>query len=150
MARFKRVRVRNAVTIGMGVMIGALLMYLLDPERGRTRRVRISDQAAARGRDISESVGKVAEHQKGRARGVVHDVSTAFRTEQEHDDQTLVQKVRSEVLGYWDDSDIEVNITDGMVKVSGTVPDASSRDRLLSLIRNVEGVDLVEDRLKVA
>lgn len=139
----------KTLTIGAGALIGASLMYLLDPERGRTRRTRLSDQAAARGRDLFESIRKTAEYQKGRARGVIHDVSESVRSEQTYDDQTLSQKVKSEALGHWDGSDVEVDITDGIVKVSGTVSDASSRDELLSLIQEVEGVVIVDDRLRV-
>lgn len=140
---------RKTLTFAGGALIGATFMYLLDPERGRSRRARLSDQAAARGRDFSEALRKTAEYQKGKALGVVRDLSASFQDEKEYDDQTLAQKVKSEVLGYWDDSDVEIDITDGIVKVTGNVSDSSSRDQLLGLIQDVEGVAMVDDRLRI-
>jgi osmotically-inducible protein OsmY len=93
---------------------------------------------------------QTAEYQKGVAKGIIHDASEAFRPDNVYDDETLMQKVRSEALGYWDGSEsIEIDITDGKVELSGSVRDSASHDQLLSLIRDVEGVGLIDDRLKV-
>lgn len=141
---------RKLMLIGIGAMLGAALAYLFDPDRGRGRRARLSDQAAARGRDLSESVRQQAEYQKGVAKGIVHEASSALRSDKEYDDETLMQKVRSEALGYWDDdADIEIDITDGMVMISGSVRDTESRDRLLRLIRRIDGVGLIDDRISI-
>lgn len=141
---------RKSSLIGIGAAVGALLAYLFDPDRGRSRRARLSDQAAARSRDLTETMRQTAEYQKGVAKGIIHDASEAFRPDNVYDDETLMQKVRSEALGYWDGSDsIEIDITDGKVELSGSVPDSASHDQLLSLIRDVEGVGLIDDRLKV-
>lgn len=141
---------RKSMLIGIGAVLGALLSYLFDPDRGRSRRARLSDQATARGRDLSETVRKTAEYQKGVAKGFAHEASDVLRPDKEYDDETLVQKIRSEALGYWEGSEpIEIDIRDGMVKVSGSVRDSASRDQLLGLIRDVEGVGMIDDRLKV-
>lgn len=141
---------RKSILIGAGAVFGALLAYLFDPDRGRSRRARLSEQTTARGRDLSESMRKTVEYQKGVARGIIHDASETLRPEKDYDDQTLMQKVRSEALGYWDGSEeIEIDITDGMVKVTGSVRDSASRDQLLGLIRDVEGVGLIDDRITV-
>jgi osmotically-inducible protein OsmY len=131
----------------VGVVAAA---YLFDPDRGRSRRARLSDQAAARARDVSEAVKAKVEYQKGVAQGVVHEVTEPFRPEKEYDDQTLLHKVRSEALGRWPWSDsIEIDITDGNVTINGTVETTSDRERLLDLIRDVDGIGMVDDRLEV-
>jgi osmotically-inducible protein OsmY len=141
---------RKSSLIGIGAAVGALLAYLFDPDRGRSRRARLSDQAAARSRDLTNTMRQTAEYQKGVAKGIIHDASEAFRPDNVYDDETLMQKVRSEALGYWDGSEsIEIDITDGKVELSGSVRDSASHDQLLSLIRDVEGVGLIDDRLKV-
>lgn len=141
---------RKSSLIGIGAAVGALFAYLFDPDRGRSRRARLSDQAAARSRDLTETMRQTAEYQKGVAKGIIHDASEAFRPDNVYDDETLMQKVRSEALGYWDGSEsIEIDITDGKVELSGSVRDSASHDQLLSLIRDVEGVGLIDDRLKV-
>lgn len=140
----------KSLLVGIGAAAGAALAYLFDPDRGRSRRARLSDQLAARGRDVTESVRKQAEYQKGVAKGIIHEASDMLKAEKDYDDETLLQKVRSEALGYWDGSDsIEIDITNGMVRISGSVDDEAARERLIELVRAVEGVSLVDDRLRV-
>lgn len=135
-------------TIAAG--IGAALAYLFDPDRGRSRRAKLADQSAARARDVVETAKAKAEYQKGVAKGVIHEAKDSLRPEQDYDDRTLLQKVKSEALGYWPESgSIEVDITEGMVRVSGSVANESDRERLIEMIRKVEGVGLIDDRLRV-
>lgn len=130
--------------------IGAAVAYLFDPDRGRSRRARIADQTAARARDAAGAVKAKAEYQKGVAKGIIHEVTEPLRGEEAYDDDTLLQKVKSEALGYWPDPhEIEVDITNGMVRVSGTVGNESDRENLIKLIRDVEGVGLIDDRITV-
>ena len=141
---------RKLTLVGVVAAAAAAAAYLFDPDRGRSRRARLSDQAAARARDVSEAVKAKVEYQKGVAKGVVHEVTEPFRPEKEYDDQTLLQKVRSEALGRWPWSDsIEIDITHGNVTINGTVETPSDRERLLDLIRDVDGVGMVDDRLEV-
>jgi osmotically-inducible protein OsmY len=142
---------RKFLRFGVAAAVGAGIAYLFDPDRGRTRRALLADQAAARARDASETVKAKAEYQKGVAKGLIHEVTDSLRTEKVYDDKTLLQKVRSEALGYWpDNGNVEIDITDGMVRVSGSVASEPDRDRLLELIRDVDGVGMIDDRLHVA
>ena len=142
---------RKPLFFGLAAADGALLAYLLDPDRGRSRRSRLSDQASAKARDLTHSMRQTVEYQKGVARGVLHDLTGTLRPEIEYDDETLTQKVRSEALGYWDGSgDIEIDIANGMVRITGTVDGEDDRERLIELINDVDGVSLVDDRLTVA
>jgi osmotically-inducible protein OsmY len=140
---------RRFLSFGVAAAVGAGIAYLFDPDRGRTRRAVLADQASARARDASETVKAKAEYQKGVAKGLIHEVTDSLRAERVYDDDTLLQKVRSEALGYWTDGDVEVDITDGMVRVSGSVGSEPDRDRLIGLIRDVDGVGLIDDRLHV-
>lgn len=140
----------QALYLAVAAAAGAAIAYLFDPDRGRTRRARLADQAAARARDTAGAVKAKAEYQKGVAKGIIHDVTEPLRGKETFDDDTLLQKVKSEALGYWPDSqDIEVDITDGMVRVSGTVSNESDREKLIKLIRDVEGVGLIDDRIEI-
>lgn len=130
--------------------IGAAISYWFDPDRGRSRRAKLADQSAARARDVIETAKAKAEYQKGVAKGVIHEAKDSLRPEKDFDDRTLLQKVKSEALGYWSESgSIELDITDGMLRVSGSVDNESDRERLIDMIRNVEGVGLIDDRLRV-
>lgn len=141
---------RRTLFFGMAAAIGAAVAYLFDPDRGRSRRAKLTDQAGARARDASESVKAKTEYQRGVAKGLIHEATDSMRGEKVYDDATLLQKVRSEALGYWPDSQsIEVDITDGMVRITGTVDNQTERERLVELIRDVDGVGLIDDRLRI-
>ena len=87
-------------------------MCLLDPDRGRTRRAKLSDQASALARKAEEKARAQAEHQKGVVQGLAHDLTEPFRPEPDFDDETLRQKVKSEAIGRWEGpkSDVEVDV----------------------------------------
>ena len=64
-------------------------------------------------------------------------------------DRELVDKVRTEVLGRDDFSDLVINVDahEGSVSLRGTVDDADRRDRLVNEVSNVTGVDAVASYL---
>ena len=57
------------------------LAYLFDPDRGRSRRARISDQMGAAARDAARAAESKFEYQKGVAEGIAHEVSSTFRAD---------------------------------------------------------------------
>lgn len=142
---------RRLMSFMFGASVGIALMYLMDPDRGRTRRARLADQTAARARDIAEAVQTGIEYQKGVVRGAAHDVADTLRPEQQFDDETLLQKVRSEALGRLNGStsDLVIDISNGEVRLSGSLSTAAERDRLIELIRQVEGVSGVDDQTRI-
>lgn len=132
--------------------VAALLTYLLDPDRGRTRRARLSDQLSAKGRDISDTIAAKAKYQKGVFEGVAHEVAGLFEEDRDYDDDTLMQKVRSEAVGPSgvDTGDVVIDITDGTVRLTGSVSDKKAHRRLVDLIGKVDGVREVDDTLTTA
>jgi len=137
-------------TFALGMTAGATIGYLLDPDRGRSRRARLSDQTKALTRSASESMESSFQYQRGVAKGMIHDLTEPLRPRREYDDETLLQKVRSEALGYWDHPDtIDIDIRDGLVSLTGRVDSEKGRDRLIELIRSVDGVGLIDDRLDI-
>lgn len=135
----------------LGAVVGAMLGYLLDPDRGRSRRARLADQTAAGARDVTEAVKTGVEYQKGVMKGVVHDLTETMRSEGTFDDETLMQKVRSEAVGRLDGSTarLEIDISNGEVRLSGSLASADDRDRLLELILQVEGVSGIDDQTRI-
>lgn len=141
---------RKLYLLSLGAAVGAMIAYLLDPDRGRSRRARLADQIGAKSRDIAESAQQTLDYQKGVVRGVAHDIGVQFQPERTYDDETLRQKIRSEVLGHWDGSDqVDVEISNGMVVVTGSVRDHGSHDQLLEMIEQVDGVTIIDDRIEV-
>jgi gas vesicle protein len=68
-----------------GGVMGAALQYLYDPTSGRSRRARLRDQAMARMRDVTRTMGRKIRYQRGRLRGVAHEMSTDWKSD-DHDD----------------------------------------------------------------
>ncbi len=135
----------------LGAVVGAVLGYLFDPDRGRSRRARLADQTAAGARDVTEAVKTGVEYQKGVMKGAVHDLTETVRPEEHFDDETLLQKVRSEAVGRLDGSTahLEIDISDGEVRLSGSLASVEDRDRLFELIRQVEGVSGIDDQTRI-
>ena len=135
--------------VGIGAAAAAA-MYLLDPDRGRSRRAKLSDQAAALARKTEEKGRAKAEYQKGVVQGLAHDLTEPFRPQPEFDDETLRQKVKSEAIGRWGGpkKDLEVDVDHGVVTLKGNL-DAEHVDELIRLIKGVPGVASVNDQLIV-
>jgi osmotically-inducible protein OsmY len=134
---------------GFAAAIGAAV-YLLDPDRGRTRRAKLADQAESAARKTGEKIEAQARYQKGKIQGLAHDLTEPFRPETEVDDDTLTQKVRSEALGRWEGAkkDIDIDVQGGVVTLKGKTTPELARG-LVGLVESVPGVVSVEDELTV-
>lgn len=139
----------NQESFVAGLIAGAGMMYLLDPDRGARRRNLIRDQVvhgAHELEDLGEEVGSRARHLRNRAYGAVAETRGRLRQE-EVDDRVLRDRVRSE-LGRLVSAPgtIEVTADDGRVVLTGSVGE-SEVDALLSGVEGVRGVREVVNRL---
>lgn len=123
--------------------LGATAAYYFDPVMGRGRRTRLRDQAAARVRRAGRFMGKKARYQVGKAKGVLHRV-TDFGRRGDLDNETMIQKIRSEALGpaglSGSDIDIEVDLGTGEVILHGNVGDHAVWEDVTRRITALEGV----------
>jgi osmotically-inducible protein OsmY len=149
-------RTKNFVKLIMAAGFGALAWHLFDPDRGRARRAQLADQAAARVREGVAQVRSTAEYQKGVAKGAVYKMTEPLRRTREFDEETLIQKVRSEALGPWKASsrspgevEIATGTTRGQIILSGIVGSEKDHAGLLEMVREVSGVDSIDDRISV-
>ena len=135
---------------GIGATVGAAGAYLFDPERGRTRRAKLADQSTAAVRTARGKVTAKARYQQGVARGMAHRLTEAFQEPVEVDDETLLQKIKSEAVGRWDGPkrDLVIDVRDGNVIVRGPA-DRDQAGELIRLVDSVAGVRVVSDEMKV-
>lgn len=136
----------------IGAGIGAGAAYLADPDRGKSRRNELSDQAAARAREVSEDLQKKAKATADRARGEAIEKAKDVLPDDVPDDPQLLQdRVKSQVFGNRDDvQDVVLKVEGpGTVALKGTVPNAESERDLLSKVAEVEGVIDVRSELSV-
>lgn len=136
-----------ASTAVAAVAVGAILMYALDPQLGRSRRKYAGDQVRGRLHDLGDAARGRAEDARNRLRGYAHEARSAIRTEQAVPDKTLEERIRS-ALGHVSDQvgQIMVQATNGNVTLRGSAADAAA-DQLLDAARKVTGVQHVEDQL---
>lgn len=143
---------RRLVWITLGAALGAGAAYLADPERGRSRRDQLTDQLAARSRELAEEATTQAKIAADRAKGSVIESAKDVLPEDVPDDPKLLeQRIRSHALGGRDDvGDVVVRVDGpGQVALKGTVPSTESERELLAEVAAVEGVVDVRSELAV-
>lgn len=131
-----------------GLVLGAGLMYLLDPDKGGRRRAMFGDQALhliARIRDAAATTGRDLSN---RSRGIVAEGRSRLRSETVSD-TVLEARVRSE-LGrlVTHPGAIQVVADVGQVTLRGPVL-ADEVETLFSGVRSVRGVNEVISRINV-
>ena len=137
---FKRSK-RSSVISGPRVLllVGACVAaaYLLDPDRGKSRRARLQQRIGGVLRRGSDRASRKAQFYAGKAQGV-KDAAPA-------NDQTLAMKIQSEVLGGFGSSiypkeKLNVTVEGGIVTLRGEVDSADQAASLEQEVRKVSGV----------
>lgn len=131
----------------LAALTGAAIAYLFDPVSGRSRRARLSDQAAALGRRSVAEAERRARYEAGRVKGAVHEAGPD--RDFPRDDAELLQKVRSEAVGpsTFSASEIEIHVDNGEVTLRGTSHDRGAENDLVRRIEDVTGVRQVRNEL---
>jgi hypothetical protein len=139
--------IRTAGMLIGGLGLGAALMYVLDPERGKRRRALVRDKAVRAANRASDTLGARSRDWRNRARGVLARVKAMTRPETV-DDAVLEERVRAELgRSISNPGPIDVTALAGTVSLSGPVV-MNELDDLLSAVRGVSGVVNVENRLE--
>lgn len=129
--------------------LGAAAMYLLDPARGKARRVRLRDGAVSRVRRGVRASGGALGDLGRRAGGLVAEARSRL-TGGPVDDGVLAERVRARIgHAVAHGHGVDVAAADGVVTLTGSVHGAD-RARLTAAVAGVRGVRAVEDRLVVA
>jgi uncharacterized membrane protein len=137
---------RNLLFLG-GIGLGAGLMYIFDPDRGRRRRATARDAARHIVNAIDDAVGKTSRDLSNRAQGLVAELDSIFRCE-EADDDVVAERIRSKFgRTVSHPHAIHVDVNQGRVTLSGQIL-ASEVDQLLNRVWSVRGVTGVENRLE--
>jgi osmotically-inducible protein OsmY/gas vesicle protein len=142
---------RGYAATGAGTLVlGAGLMYLLDPQRGRARRAQIIDQASSIIGRTAHTFRQIGRDLGNRARGYAHEARATFETEDAVSAEQLLQRIRSEIGHACSHASAIQVMTDnqGRVTLHGKVL-ASEADKVLSTIKRVSGVNEVVNLLSV-
>jgi hypothetical protein len=131
-----------------GVGIGALAMYLLDPDRGRTRRAHLTQKAQRLGRMKAGRWEAATEDARNRLVGLWNEAAAKFKAD-DASDEAVEARIRA-ALGrsVTHPGAIEVTYANGTAELTGDIL-ATELDGLLAAVRNVKGVREVRDHLDV-
>lgn len=140
--------VNKGLTFGAGLGIGTVVMYLLDPDRGKRRRALLRDKCVSATRKTSEAIEVTARDLTNRAQGIATSIQARF-TSGETNDAVLVDRVRSK-LGRLisHPSAIGVAAENGNVTISGPILEREV-DTLLACVKGIQGVNDVTNNLEV-
>lgn len=129
--------------------LGALGMYFLDPQRGVRRRKVLRDRAAAVPRRLRRRLRRGAGFAEARLRALAARATHLRERRKDWSDETLADKIRSEV--FRDPSlpkgAVNLNVEDGRVVLRGEVAEPALVDELERRVRDVGGVRDVENLL---
>jgi uncharacterized membrane protein len=128
--------------------LGAGLMYLLDPDRGRRRRATIRDKSSSLFHQTGWAAGKTWRDVSHRAQGAAAmGRKLVSRRHQETEDQVVEARVRTRLGRVCSHPGaINVTVTGGSVRLDGAILE-SEHAGVASAVRSVAGVRKVEDHL---
>lgn len=130
-------------------LVGAGVMYLLDPDGGRRRRALVRDQLVRAANRTGDAVDATSRDVTNRARGVVAELRSRLGGDEHVGDELLRERVRARIGAVVRHaSAIETAVDQGRVTLSGPIL-AADVDRLMRRVRAVRGVRDVENRLEV-
>jgi len=138
---------REVALLG-GIGLGATLMYLVDPDRGKRRRARMRDKLSRATHKVPDAISATARDISNRVQGMAAQATSVFSSE-DVSDEVLVARVRSKlgrIVSH--PSSIEVAANQGRVVLSGPVLAHETND-LLACVRAVPGVRAVDNLLDV-
>lgn len=138
-----------------GFIAGLLVMYYLDPHQGRRRRALVRDKAVHLRHRVTRDLPKTVERRgrffRGVAKGVGHHAADMVLPNGQSlvDDDTLVSRVRSEVLRDHEikAGEILVDAYEGEVTLRGQLEHAEDIRELVDRTKHVAGVRSVRSFL---
>lgn len=138
----------RAVSLVGAAGIGAGLMYLLDPDRGKRRRALIRDKAKRINRRAIDAVGKKRRDLGNHLRGTVSEIGSLVRSDNVIDD-VIEARVRSKlgrVVSH--PHAIHTKVKDGLVTLSGRIL-ANEVLGLCDAVVSIAGVKNIENQLEL-
>ena len=143
-------RVRDGAVFALGLGLGALAAYLLDPNAGARRRAAFSDQARSAARGSGRRGLKVLRHTRNQLEGALANATAFFTPVGPASDRKLAERIRSR-LGHVAQhlEKLELDVHRGDVLVRGELQEQEIQP-LLRTIASTRGVRTVTDQIERA
>jgi uncharacterized membrane protein len=139
----------KAMAVISGLGIGAGLMYIFDPDRGKRRRAQVRNTVRHAANKTSDAIGKTSRDLANRVSGIVAEAESVVFPRDKASNEVLEGRVRAKLGRFISHpSSIEVKAADGRVVLSGPIL-AREVDGLLKRVQGIRGVVSIENRLNV-
>jgi uncharacterized membrane protein/CBS domain-containing protein/uncharacterized protein YwbE len=138
---------KKSVSLLGALGVGAGLMYLLDPDKGKRRRAGLRDRAVRLSNEASRQINKKGANLRNQFQGVWFEAERIFENETPTDEQ-LEGKIRAR-LGRLTSHPhaVKTTVENGKVVLSGLIL-ADEVEPLLKAIGSIGGVNEIENNLK--
>lgn len=129
--------------------LGALGMFFFDPRGGRRRRNALRDRVAAVPRRLRRRLARKAGLVRARVGALTAKATHLRERRKDWSDETLADKIRSEVFRdpTLPKGAVNLNVEDGRVVLRGEVAEPALVEELERRVRDVVGVREVENLL---
>jgi uncharacterized membrane protein/gas vesicle protein len=133
-----------------GAAVGALAMYLTDPDRGRRRRALARDKMQHLVNKTGDAIQVTTRDLGNRVQGIRAEASKRLLGQNRvSDDQLLTERVRAKLgRAVSHPHAVKVEASQGLVTLSGPIL-ANEKEQLMEVVRAVPGVVDVIDNLEV-
>lgn len=135
--------------VGFGA--GAAAAALLDPSLGHSRRAALSQRGPAIARRVTRRFQRGVRSAEAEVEGVRQKLEHAQPDDMFPDDDRLLDRVRTELFRdpRMPKGELNINIEHGTVVLRGHVDDASTKQKIESRTRRIQGVSEVENLIHV-
>jgi osmotically-inducible protein OsmY len=130
--------------------VGGAVYYFFVGEQGAKRREQARERATelfGRGGDAAKEAGQTVSAGAERTK---EEAQRAAEQATDFDDQSLKQKVETEVLGEAPTGQVDVNVANGVVTLRGELEQPGLIEDLEQRVRKVQGVRGVENLLQAS
>lgn len=149
MASSKQSSISRPLCFLAGAAIGSACTFYFDPVRGRARRALTRDKTVRFINETSRYSDRQLRNLSNRIQGTLARANSLLRANEVPDDETLIQRVRSEMgRKVKNPGLIEVTAVSGFVTLKGQVPLHES-EALIQCVRRVRGVKHIDNELEV-
>jgi len=133
-----------------GLVLGAALMYFLDPDSGRRRRAFVREKSGRYAREARDRQAALWHHARNRVHGAMATLRNRAHSGELVEDSVLLERVRA-ALGHvvGDPQAVDIRVRCGTVILKGPARQDQVGE-LIACVESVRGVREVENRLSLA
>jgi osmotically-inducible protein OsmY len=140
----------GTVLWGLGLLMGAAAMYLLDAENGEQRRATVTRRVSEYRNEVERTLDRESERAISRVRGTAREVLWRVRSSMVPD-RTILREINArieEIMPFEEAGQVFISVERGRVLLEGSIAE-ERLNRLLAHVATVPGVRGLDNHLSV-